>query len=219
MFQSLIFRTTRLAATAALTATLATPSFATLTGADLYAPGDQFITVDSDTGLSWLDLTATLNLSAHDILNGAGGWKSAGFRYATSAEVAELFLHSDANAVLSNGTSMVSAQNLPGALALLQLLGTTYVQPPGNDFNVVGSGLAGVNEPATGWLWGATYGTNIDSTGGFFFVPDGQFALSFSDPGVGSYLVSGGPVVTVPEPPVAALALAGWVLLRVWRRS
>jgi len=45
-------------------------SHAVLMGADLLNPGDSLLTRDTATGLDWLDLTATTNLSVNDILGG-----------------------------------------------------------------------------------------------------------------------------------------------------
>ena len=43
-------------------------SSATLIELDLYHPGDKLITSDTDTGLYWLDLVVTQNLSYNDAL-------------------------------------------------------------------------------------------------------------------------------------------------------
>ncbi len=46
---------------------------------------------DSNTGLAWLDVTQTAGISFSDMQNGAGGWLSSGWRYATGLEVSNLF--------------------------------------------------------------------------------------------------------------------------------
>ena len=55
--------------------------------ADWQAVNDGLLTEDTSTGLKWLDLTETANMSFNDVsaLLGAGGTFD-GFRYATSAE-------------------------------------------------------------------------------------------------------------------------------------
>jgi hypothetical protein len=55
---------------------------------DLYTAGDKLITWDQNTGLYWLDLTVTQNLSYNDVFaqTSAGG-SLYGFRYATVAQV------------------------------------------------------------------------------------------------------------------------------------
>ena len=56
--------------------------------------GDQLITYDTETNLQWLNLTATANRSRNEVLAGFGGFTTTyGFRYATGAEVGELFRH------------------------------------------------------------------------------------------------------------------------------
>jgi hypothetical protein len=79
-----------LAGIAAFTGT-ATPSRAALIDTDLFSVGDAMLTYDDDSGLEWLDVTATRNLSVNDILGGAGGWLGMGFRYATAGETCDLF--------------------------------------------------------------------------------------------------------------------------------
>jgi hypothetical protein len=48
-------------------------------------------TQDTTTGLAWLDVTATINISFLDLQNGAGGWVNQGWRYATGPELSDLF--------------------------------------------------------------------------------------------------------------------------------
>jgi len=56
--------------------------------------GDQLMTLDTETNLEWLNLTATANLSYLEVLGGAGGYTTTyGFRYATGAEIALLLQH------------------------------------------------------------------------------------------------------------------------------
>ena len=61
---------------------------ATLIETDLFTSGDGLITSDLNTGLYWLDLTVTTNLSYNDVLTqiSTGGFLE-GFRYATVADV------------------------------------------------------------------------------------------------------------------------------------
>jgi thrombospondin type 3 repeat protein len=61
-----------------------------LAEADLSTPGDGLITRDVDTGLDWLDVSATSGLSYANITAGGGGWAALGFRHATASEVCAL---------------------------------------------------------------------------------------------------------------------------------
>lgn len=184
-----IFRT---ALAVAIASAPLVPSYASaeLLPIDLFATGDQLITRDTSSGLEWLDLTATINMSAEDIRTGSGGWQSLGFGHATIAQVRALFLASDpANAVINTGENPTSTQNLSGALLLLHLLGVTHPGPSTNDFDVLGNGIAGVDEPSAGLIHFADFGTNTDKTFGFFFVPDGIAPSNFRDTQVGNFLV------------------------------
>ncbi len=66
---------------------------------DLDAPGDDLLKRDTETGLDWLDLSASavplgeVGHSVNDILAGVGGWVGRDFRYATGPEVCEFFDH------------------------------------------------------------------------------------------------------------------------------
>ncbi|WHZ21974.1 MAG: hypothetical protein OJF47_001086 [Nitrospira sp.] len=56
--------------------------------------GDQLITLDTQTNLEWLNLTAMANLSYLEVLGGAGGYTTSyGFRYATGTEIGLLWQH------------------------------------------------------------------------------------------------------------------------------
>ena len=48
---------------------------------------DQLLTLDTDTNLQWLHLTATANRSYQEVLADFGGFLGNGFRYATVTEV------------------------------------------------------------------------------------------------------------------------------------
>jgi len=49
------------------------------------------ITLDTETGLEWLDLDLTVGLSIEEVEGGAGGWAAQGWRHASTAEVCDLF--------------------------------------------------------------------------------------------------------------------------------
>ena len=62
-----------------------------LTELDLISAGDGLLTRDSDSGLDWLDVSATSGLSFNGIVADVGGWASLGFRHATATELCALF--------------------------------------------------------------------------------------------------------------------------------
>jgi len=117
---------------------------ASLSSQDLSAPGDGQLTYDSVTGLSWLDLTATVEQSYNQIMAGYGGFTTDhGFRYATVDEVGRLF--SDAEVVQTDWVWGYWNFNNPGYLAnssLVSLLGITY---PFDGLSTYSFGLTGSN--------------------------------------------------------------------------
>ncbi len=109
--------------TAALTA--ASAAGPVLTEADWLAAGDGLLTTDAISGLQWLDWEYTINRSYDDVSSqlGAGG-EFEGFRYATYAEVFDLYDH--AGVVSIGEPSTHDTANNPALLFLADLLGTTF---------------------------------------------------------------------------------------------
>ena len=58
---------------------------------DYLSPNDGKLTLDTATGLEWLNLTETYNLSVYDFQGGAKELINNGFRYATRDELGQLF--------------------------------------------------------------------------------------------------------------------------------
>jgi len=82
---------------------------AAIMNADWKTPGDNLITQDTDSGLEWLDLTVTANLSYDYVSNRLGpGQEFEGWRYATAEEVTGLW---DAFGGDSNYYNGLSTQN------------------------------------------------------------------------------------------------------------
>lgn len=110
-----------LAACALAAICLAAPSQAALIRADLFAPGDGLLTMDTDSALEWLDVDQTVGLSFTQVAEeGAGDWTALGFRHATTGEVAELFAR-----VGIATFNMPAEENFPGSNLLLELMGCT----------------------------------------------------------------------------------------------
>ena len=112
----------------------ANPASAALIEQDLFAAGDGLITFDDQTGLEWLDLTETTNLSYNDVETDGGGWLSLGFRHATGAEVCDLMA---AYAAFDPGCSgsplggggLKNSAPFTGNDLMMSLLGITAVVP------------------------------------------------------------------------------------------
>lgn len=95
-----------------------------LVAIDLADPGDGLITLDTRTGLEWLDLTRTAGLSIDAVRIDFGGLPNG--RVATEAEVIGLF--ESAGVVEIDGTC---PENEPGVSLLLDLMGVTFVEISG----------------------------------------------------------------------------------------
>jgi len=199
----------RLAAVGLLAGVLlvAQSAHAILVGVDLFAVGDELITLDTDTGLEWLDLTETVGLSYNDIvIGGAGGYTGMGFVFADETQVATLW----ANAGVVDTTGNSTVLNRPGVDLLLAMMGCTF-NCAGNqghqaqsEFDPVQANLASPFVQQTG---GGEAEAHI--------APGFMTSRSFSDPVVGNYLVR-----PVPEPGTALLMLGGLVgLTWVGRRA
>lgn len=104
---------------------------ASLLEEDLVNPGDGLLTHDTQTGLRWLDVTETQAVSVDDILADAGGWMSAGFRYATLAEVQTLAQHAGVHTFSTVNIRL--AENVPGVSLMIALLGNVGTSDPSVD--------------------------------------------------------------------------------------
>lgn len=169
---------------------------ASLVSRDLFTAGDGLITYDGDTGLSWLDLTATVGQSYNGVAGGFGGFTTAlGFRYATEVEVGRLF--SNAGVVQGNiwGYWNFSNPYYLASVTLVSLLGVTY------PFDGLTTGTYGL----TGSTAQGSQGSHVFAWNGYNNHADSlafQNAGSLDDSGnvyyVGSFLVSD--ITPVPEP-------------------
>ncbi len=90
---------------------------------DLFTLGDGLVTYDTDTGLYWLDLTVTTNLSYNDVLNEISeGGSLEGFWYATTADIDTLQVSAGLPAGLFFSSFPIYLDNMN---QLLDLVGLT----------------------------------------------------------------------------------------------
>lgn len=168
--------------------------------------GDGWITIDSSTGLKWLDVSLTAGLTFDEVRTGE--WYSRGFRYATKEELIILF----ANAGTPDDGFDLSITHPAETLELAQLLGPTLVNPGritvagfiGTDFFDQDITLS--NHPI-GQGFSAQLGKidYLTTEGEAHFTGGHPFSNQASDE-YGSFLVS-----SVPEPSTYAIMLIGLV--------
>jgi hypothetical protein len=103
---------------------LISPANAALVSRDLFLGGDGLITYDSESGLEWLDNSALPSLTWTQLIDGVGGWRDMGFRFADSTELNQLLLNVGITKIVWGGSSFSSGDpNLPAARDFLASLG------------------------------------------------------------------------------------------------
>jgi len=192
---------------------------ATLVEQDLLVAGDGLVTLDTATGLEWLDLTATLGLSVDKVLADSGGWVDRGFEYASFSQIGQLLHDAGFSPHIDDFYylrmhSLVS--NLPSAIAFVNDFGPTL-----GGFQTIGF-IAPFNcdyhdqvTTCTDYV-GITASRSLDA--GFAGGDDGTFVTRAGQPYVGNFLIR-----EVPEPPASTTLFAGLglfaALARRWRRN
>lgn len=109
------------------------PAAGELVEVDWQDAGDGLLTLDTETGLEWLDLTETTSMTVAAVTAKFGsGDDFDGFRYATATEVGDFYTNAGlsgfataANTVSGNS----NATQIAAAEALQVLWGTTFPQP------------------------------------------------------------------------------------------
>jgi hypothetical protein len=162
--------------------------------ADFRTTGDCLLTRDTQTGLEWLDLNATVNRSYDDVAAGFGGYTTAGFRFATRSEVDQLFVNAIATVVDSEGSPIGQRALLP------ETLGATFASS-GPGAVLFGSGLFG-SPDASGRLGLASYEALANSLATVVTTTGGDQSRSATNAYAGSFLVrtTKGEVTAVPTP-------------------
>lgn len=192
---------------AALLVTMPIPCRAALIPSDLSAPNDQLVTIDSVTGLEWLDVTATQGQSYNSVAAGFGGFIQLGFRYATIGEVSTLYSH----AGVINQDGLFHAENAAGALLLINLMGCT------NNCNISVDSQGGLaeDEPFSPTAArGPFVAIFADRSRGVAVLSASSISKSQGYQDFGSYLVR-----PIPEPSISALLSLGLAVLSMTRRS
>lgn len=178
---------------------------AALISSDLAVTGDGLLTRDTQIGIEWLDVTATVGQSRATVMSGAY-FTQHGFRYATEGELLTLWTNAGASGPFLNNFGIGTyAGNFAAANLLIQLMGCTSA--------VLGKACDGTDQ---NWHIGF-FGTNSTDAAlvDFFGPPDPRAgtAAMWTDfgptvdilnrPDVGSFLVR-----AIPEPSAALLFLS-----------
>jgi hypothetical protein len=197
---------------AAITAAASTAS-ATLTSSDWQNDGDGLLTIDSDTGLQWLDWSHTVNRSYNDVSSQLGdGGEFEGFRYATEAEMRTLY--ANAGAVFIAPIDGTDAGNIPALLLMSELFGRTYSAGAEAIYGLEGN--ASEEQSALG-DWPNSGAIHHMATA--FQEEAGQIAvrwLNMNDESTADFL--GHALVMVPAPGTIVLgALGGLIAFRRYR--
>jgi hypothetical protein len=162
--------------------------------------GSGALTLDTTTGLAWLDLPFSAGLSYQQMLAALQpGGSFEGFRYATAQEVGTLFISAG---IPGPGWYPESSSSLQPIIALVTLLGPTSSQDGRPEVGAVTStwGRLGLMRPSIDFMYrngGAGY-----SVSGF---PNPVWEFGETTPD-SSWLVT-----LVPEPGVAMIAVVGSV--------
>jgi len=169
-------------------------SQAAVVSVDWQTAGDNLITLDTNTGLNWLDLDVTANLSYSTVLGQLGtGGQFEGWRFATNAEVVALW--ANFNIDLSSGAPLNNAGLDTNIITASAMLGNTLCN---YDCNATPYGTLGLTaDPAStagtrSWMGAYYYAPNDNS----LYLTDGLLSMGDYDAAIhtGSYLVQASPV-------------------------
>lgn len=136
---------------------------AALISMDWKSVGDNLVTRDTNSGLDWLDLTETNNLSRDFVLTQlVPGGLFEGFRYATSSEVVALWQNLGVD-VSAGATGLISGED-PGVLSGANLFGNIWCEFNCTDIPYGVTGITSDQHPSLSYAYNSIgayyYGTD-----------------------------------------------------------
>ncbi len=161
--------------------------------------GANSLTLDTRTGLTWLDLPFTLDLSylGAEAATQPGG-QLAGFRHATAQEVLSLY----GSAGFGEGLILQSNPSFQSVVSLISLVGQTSTQDGAPEaFGLTATLVDGASELAS-----MDYET-FSGTPAYLVDSTTRYGLDTHYPTIGNWMV------VVPEPSTCALLLAAGALM------
>jgi hypothetical protein len=177
---------------------------AALVDADWKVMDDDLLTVDTVSQLAWLDITKTGGMSRDDVLaEMASGGVFAGFRYATSAEVIDLWSQYGIPLVSGEQTSVNNSLD-PNIQTAAEQLGNLYGQAiASSDFGTLGLIAVDMSSPGTTSGWTGAF----RQSGNSYYDGPTRSSVEFNDGKnwLGSYIVT----TVVPVPGAFWLMLSG----------
>jgi len=215
------FKNTLIAATLLLSITSAQ---AALVESDWKNAGDTLATLDTDTGIEWLDLTQTLGMS----INEASGDVFEDWRFPTKSEVSQMMDNAFPSFYGYNDRYVTSASADRDANHFRDMFGTTrsysahdttrgiFKNDPGGSYSVLKTVMDDTRDTDYVQL-GSGYNFSNDydfsrSSAGVYLVSDGGTTLSsIENPELNSNNASAPVNTAVPEP--SSLALLGLTLM------
>lgn len=132
--------------------------------------GDNQLTIDSQTGLQWLDVNLTINQSFDQIR--LGEWYANGFRYSTKSELQTLFK----NAGTPDDNFNLSKTYYFQTKALIELLGATLIATDRfSTFGFIGMDLLGNDTSINMHPIGITFSAQLGKLDFFPYYVEAHF--------------------------------------------
>lgn len=171
---------------------------ASLITADLVqGSGDGYITHDTNTGLSWLDLTRTVGWSVENVVNSS--YLTSGFRYANPAEITQLVADMGWDYTDNLPSGFLGEQQKLGVTQTYFSLYYTLYRSSGIYWNGVSIQLNTIDT-----IVGLTEPSSLS-----FYIDNLEWSYNSSLSTIGHFLVKEEVPSPIPAPPAFLLMLTG----------